>query len=506
MTSLSNYGSAVSLSSLVEDGLSAPNSPYNVNKRKKQLETPSNSTVPQESSPLLQTTLSPSSRPPPLTPTLLVTIVLVTVGWSFQFGYGTGVLNNSHYCITKSLESQTHTPYTLVQWGAVVSAYGLGGLVGSWLGPYGSASPHVGRKGILLLTNVLLLVPSCLLMIHTTSWKGHWISRLGVGMVAGVATTVVPMFLSEIAPLHCRGAISTTHQLAITIGIVVSQVFSTPSISWSFVSNNQKQNDIDNSDKNGVSDSWKSLFVLPMVCGLVPCILLPFCPESPSYLLCVRKDWKSARRAIVQFQSEQVADQVLEILQHEQEQKETDKDTIGSSTTLEGHKTLLMVESNEEKKESHDDDPESVTAPQSTPSSSSSSSFTTVSIPQLLFHERSLHKQLLVGIVVQLMMQFSGIDAVFYYSTLVFQGANVHNPELATSFLGIVNVIITIGALIVMDSAGRKTLLQYSWMGMSTSYVILTLSFVIKTFACQDDTGEMLRSVMDKVISRVCCP
>jgi hypothetical protein len=75
------------------------------------------------------------------------------------------------------------------------------------------------------------------------------------------------------------------------------------------------------------------------------------------------------------------------------------------------------------------------------------------------------------------MMQFSGIDAVFYYSTTVFRHADVNDPELATTCLGVINVLVTIK---YMDSAGRKTLLQFSWIGMCASYLILTLSFIFK--------------------------
>lgn len=91
-----------------------------------------------------------------------------------------------------------------------------------------------------------------------------------------------------------------------------------------------------------------------------------------------------------------------------------------------------------------------------------------------------LKKQLIVGIVVQLMMQFSGIDALFYYSTEIFYQAEVADPELATTLLGIVNVLVTLFAAKYMDSAGRKRLLTISWIGLFISYALLTMSFVLK--------------------------
>ena len=50
--------------------------------------------------------------------------------------------------------------------------------------------------------------------------------------------------------------------------------------------------------------------MVPVVCGVVQLIVLPFLPESPSYLY-MQGDRRGARRAITRFQSEAVADEYL---------------------------------------------------------------------------------------------------------------------------------------------------------------------------------------------------
>lgn len=40
----------------------------------------------------------------------------------------------------------------------------------------------------------------------------------------GIAVQVGPLFLSELAPYHLRGAFNTQFQLFITIGILVAQI------------------------------------------------------------------------------------------------------------------------------------------------------------------------------------------------------------------------------------------------------------------------------------------
>lgn len=42
--------------------------------------------------------------------------------------------------------------------------------------------------------------------------------------VLGLNTSLVPMYISEIAPLNLRGGLGTVNQLAVTVGLLLSQV------------------------------------------------------------------------------------------------------------------------------------------------------------------------------------------------------------------------------------------------------------------------------------------
>ncbi len=194
----------------------------------------------------------------------MATILVVTLGSSFQFGYGTGVMNNSeafmlNYFHRRGME------YTLVGWSATVSCYGIGGLMGSIVGPK-VIGGRCGRKATLLWNNVFLLTSS-ILIIEARAWWWQAIGRIFVGIVAGVATAVVPTYFSELSPVGIRGAVGMTHQLGITVGIVVSQWLSTPSL-----------------NVYGSEEEWKNLFIVPVLFGALQCVVLPFFPESPSYL------------------------------------------------------------------------------------------------------------------------------------------------------------------------------------------------------------------------------
>jgi len=74
------------------------------------------------------------------------------------------------------------------------------------------------------------------------------------------------MYLTEIAPVNIRGAMGVLHQLALTIGILISQLLGLRQIL-------------------GREETWPLL----LACSAVPFIscvcVLPFYPDSPRWLL-----------------------------------------------------------------------------------------------------------------------------------------------------------------------------------------------------------------------------
>lgn len=97
-----------------------------------------------------------------------------------------------------------------------------------------------------------------------------------------------------------------------------------------------------------------------------------------------------------------------------------------------------------------------------------------------VFSEARLWKPVAVGMGVNLSMQFSGIDAVFYYSTQVFQDAGfpLSDAQVFTTLVGLVNVFVTIGAMFIMDKAGRKTIQSVGLGGMCISHSVMTYAMV----------------------------
>ena len=140
----------------------------------------------------------------------------ITIGASSQFGFASGVLNNLEEVVPGSV------PMSRPQWALVVSGFGVGGLVGSSL--VTSLSLAFGRKTTLLGTNALVCASSALLMAGT-AWYVLFLARVLVGIVGGLVAGIVPMYFAEISPTTLRAAVGTTHQLGITLGLLLSQVW-----------------------------------------------------------------------------------------------------------------------------------------------------------------------------------------------------------------------------------------------------------------------------------------
>ncbi len=91
-------------------------------------------------------------------------------------------------------------------------------------------------------------------------------------------------------------------------------------------------------------------------------------------------------------------------------------------------------------------------------------------------------KALLVGVGLAIFQQITGINTVIYFAPTIFQTAGFGQAStsiLATTGVGIVNVVMTYVALRLLDSAGRRTMLLWGLSGMLAMLVVLTVSFAV---------------------------
>ncbi|XP_075965186.1 solute carrier family 2, facilitated glucose transporter member 3 isoform X2 [Anarhichas minor] len=343
---------------------------------------------------------------------LLYSVSTAVIG-SLQFGYNTGVINAPEEKLRSFFQNVSMERYgepfspeanTMV-WSIAVAIFSVGGMVGSF--SVGALVNKFGRIKSMLLSNILAVLGGGLMGLSalSRSFEMVIVGRLIIGVFCGMCTGLTPMYVGEIAPTALRGAFGTLHQLALVIGILVAQIFGLEFIL-------------------GSDTMWPLLLALTILPAILQCIMLPFCPESPRYLLISLNKEEEARKALVRLRGcEDVSDDI-------QEMKE------------EGMKMAM------EKK---------------------------VSILEL-FRSRKYRQPIIIAIVLQLSQQLSGINAVFYYSTGIFKTAGVTQPIYATIGAGVVNTVFTVVSLFLVERAGRRTLHLIGLGGMAIFALIMTIS------------------------------
>jgi sugar porter (SP) family MFS transporter len=93
-------------------------------------------------------------------------------------------------------------------------------------------------------------------------------------------------------------------------------------------------------------------------------------------------------------------------------------------------------------------------------------------------------RPLVIGVALAIFQQVTGINTVIYYAPTIFQSAGLSSASvsiLATAGVGLVNVIMTVVAMRLLDSAGRRALLLWGLGGMIVMLLVLSAGFYLGT-------------------------
>ncbi|XP_073957471.1 glucose transporter 1 isoform X2 [Choristoneura fumiferana] len=345
--------------------------------------------------------------------------ILAAVLGMLQFGYNTGVINAPGRNIENFMKDVYKDRYgkdiqeeTVARlYSIAVSIFAIGGMLGGFSG--GMIANRFGRKGGLLLNNILGISGASLMGFTKIShcYEMLFFGRFIIGVNCGLNTSLVPMYISEIAPLNLRGGLGTVNQLAVTVGLLLSQVLGIEQIL-------------------GTDEGWPILLGLAICPAILQLLLLPACPESPRYLLITRQWEEEARRALRRLRASNQVEEDIEEMRAEERAQQAEA---------------------------------------------------SISMRELLCSP-TLRAPLLIGVVMQLSQQLSGINAVFYYSTSLFtsSGLTEEAAKFATMGIGAIMVGMTLVSLPLMDRTGRRTLHLYGLGGMFIFSIFITISFLIK--------------------------
>lgn len=90
-----------------------------------------------------------------------------------------------------------------------------------------------------------------------------------------------------------------------------------------------------------------------------------------------------------------------------------------------------------------------------------------------------LRAVLAIGLIVGVIQQITGINAVLTYATIIFQsaGAGADASFMQTVLVGIVNLLATIVALLLIDRIGRRPLMLFGAAAMTLSLLLTAYGF-----------------------------
>lgn len=179
----------------------------------------------------------------------------------------------------------------------------------------------------------------------------------------------------------------------------------------------------------GQEHLWNVLLAMPLLPSIVGALcLLLFFPETPIRLLAENRDEGAALLVLQQLRHEvDVADELNELCAEV------------SASQSDSHMSMLeLIKSSE------------------------------------------LRGLLIVGVVLQLVQQFCGVNAIFFYCSSIFESAGVPVDQIqyAVLSIGLINVTATIICTGVIDKVGRKPLLVLPMAVIVVDFIVLTCFLV----------------------------
>jgi len=320
------------------------------------------------------------------------------------FGYDLGVISGAIVLLKEKFELGA------VGEGWAAASAVIGCIMGAALA--GRIGEVYGRQKSLILAAILFLVSAIGSAIANSLWV-FALARLVGGIGLGIASTISPPYIAEVAPTKYRGRLISLYQFAIVIGIVVVH-FVNLIVSYQ---GDQQWN---------IDTGWRWMFGSEAIPALLFLLLLFFLPESPRWLLKKGKEEK-ALSLLASYMGKIRASKIIE----------------------EAKKTLVVSDAKLSD-----------------------------------FFKPGLRNVTLLAVAVVVFQQFSGINMIMNFATVIFQstGSGLHLALGQSMTIGITNLLFTVVAIWLVDKVGRKKMLWVGSLGLSVTLVISGIIFYLELF------------------------
>jgi sugar porter (SP) family MFS transporter len=282
----------------------------------------------------------------------------------------------------------------------------------------GDLADFLGRRTVIIIGCMIFCVGG-ILETASTGLNVMVGGRLVAGFGVGFISAIVILYMSEIAPRKVRGAVVAGYQFCITVGILLAN-----SVCYS-------SQDRDDTGSYRIPIAIQFLWALILGTGLA------LLPESPRYYVKKGKlDLAAKSLASVRGQpidSEYIQDELAEIIaNHEYEM------SIVPQTSYLGSWAACFSGS--------------------------------------IRKPSSNLRRTILGILLQMMQQLTGINFIFYFGTVFFQQlGTISNPFLISLITSLVNMCATPISFYIVEKLGRRTILIWGAASMVIMQYIVAI-------------------------------
>lgn len=339
-------------------------------------------------------------------------ITLVSAMGGLLFGYDWVVIGGAKPFYERFFDI-ANSPY-LQGWAMSSALLGCiaGAMSSGWL------SERFGRKPSLIVAAFLFTLSAI-----GTGWTSNFdlfiAFRLLGGLGIGLASSVSPIYIAEVAPAEMRGRFVSLNQLTIVIGILAAQI--TNYLIAEPVAPGASNMDILQSWNGQMG--WRWMFWAELAPAAMFFFLMFLVPESPRWLTKNNKR-DGALKVLSKVGGNEYALKVFDSIM------QTLKGNSGKARL----KDLLAIK---------------------------------------------VRPVLVIGIVLAVFQQWCGINVVFNYAEEVFSAAGFGVTDVLFNIVitGIVNLVFTFIALKTVDSWGRRKLMLFGSAGLAITYLLLGGSY-----------------------------
>jgi SP family arabinose:H+ symporter-like MFS transporter len=287
----------------------------------------------------------------------------------------------------------------------------------------GPLSDQIGRRKVLTYAAALYGL-SAILSALAPNFVFLVVARMIGGFGVGASLIIAPMYIAETSPPAMRGRLVSFNQLNIVVGISAAFFTNYLILKWG-----QSNSEWSKTLLLG-EYQWRWMLGLETLPAIFYFIALFFVPRSPRWLI-----------------MKNLEEEALAVLS-----KSVGKEMAVSNIT-----------------EINNSIQEDATKPKRKWSD--------------LF--KPLLKQvLLIGIVIGILQQITGINSVFFYAPMIFEQSGIGTDAAFTQaiYVGLANLLFTVVAIAMIDKIGRKPLLIFGFIGIAASMFVLTWGFSQATY------------------------